>query len=254
MKNKQSYFLPVWTFSLMAACSIGLHAETLHIVTGSHPPYSMMEMGEYTGINTDKVKTMMSRANVLYQLEMLPWKRAYSTVLQSPNTCAYSTARNPEREELFKWIGPLSVGEWVLFALAERKFAPKTLEDLRDFTIGTYHGDIRDTYLRSRGYKVDTAGDNLQNMKKLLVDRIDLAACGKYEGNLIITQNGWRDKIVPVFTFNKSEQYLVCNKAVSDTIIERLRAALGAMDKDGTLLELEKKYEHWKISKPLNKP
>jgi polar amino acid transport system substrate-binding protein len=205
----------------------------------------MLEDGKVIGIGTDKVREIMARTAMAYQIELLPWKRAYDSALQVDNTCVYSTTRTAERERLFKWVGPVAISEWVMFGRADRKFDLKSLEDVRALRIGTYNGDVRDSYLRSRGFEVDTATDDVNNPKKLLADRIDLWASGKFEGRAVLKQNGWEAKVVPVLAFNKADLYLACNRSIPDEVIERLNAALAAMGRDGTTKVLERKYEGW---------
>lgn len=238
----------------IACCCIGivaavfaasLHAADLTLTTEDSPPYNMSDGGKIIGIGTDKIREIMARAAIGYQIELLPWKRAYDSALHLPDTCVYSTTRTAERENLFKWVGPVAVSEWVLFGRADRKYKLNTLEDARSLRIGTYNGDVRDSYLRARGFQVDTVIDDTLNPKKLLADRIDLWASGKFEGRAITVHNGWGDKLVPVLSFNKAELYLACNRSLPDAVIERLNAVLAAMNKDGTAKALERKYEAW---------
>ncbi len=229
----------------MAASAAATPAANLTITTEDSPPYNMSEGGRVIGIGTDKVREIMARAEVAYTIELLPWKRAYDSALHFPDTCVYSTTRTPEREGLFKWVGPVAISEWVMYGRADRKYKLGTLEDARTLRIGTYNADVRDSYLRARGFHVDTVSDDTLNPKKLLADRIDLWASGKFEGRAIVMHNGWGDKLVPVLSFNKAELYLACNRAVPDALIERLNATLQAMGRDGTVKTLERKYEAW---------
>ena len=59
-------------------------------------------------------------------------------------------------------------------AHVDRRIVLHALEDARPYRIRTYHGDARDGYLRSRGFRVDSAPNDLTNPRKLLLGRIDL--------------------------------------------------------------------------------
>jgi polar amino acid transport system substrate-binding protein len=230
---------------VFALASASLGAATLNITTEDSPPYNMAEGGKVIGISTDKVRAMMARTAIDYTIELVPWRRAYGSALRLPDTCVYSTTRTPEREMLFKWVGPVASSEWTLYGLSDRKFKLAKLEDAQNLRIGTYSGDVRDAFLRSRGYKVDTAREDVQNLAMLTAGRIDLWASGKYEGNAMILSHGLAGKIVPVLTFNKAELYLACNRSVSDTLIERMNASLATMERDGSAKAYEQKYERW---------
>ena len=218
-------------------------APSLYITTENSPPTSMQEGDKVVGSATDKIREALARSALTYSIEVLPWKRAYTSARLRPDGCVYSTTRTPERERLFKWVGPTDEGEWVLLGRADRKYKLQTLEDARTLRIGTYHGDARDDYLRARGFLVDPAPNDLINPPKLMMNRIDLWATGLRRGSAVLEVNGWAGKIVPVLTFNKVKLYLACNPAVPDATIDKLNAALDAMARDGSARRLERKYE-----------
>lgn len=217
----------------------------LYITTETSAPASMMDGDKVIGTGTDKVREIMARSGVAYTIELLPWKRAYTSALTRSDGCVYSTTRTAERENLFKWVGPTDEAEWVLLARADRVLQINSLEDARPLRIGTYNGDARDEYLRARGFQVDPAPNDLINPRKLLMNRIDLWAASLRRGSAVLAQHGWAERIVPVYTFAKVRVYLACNPAVPDELIDKMNAALEAMGRDGTLRKIERKYESW---------
>lgn len=224
----------------------------LYLTTETSAPSSMLEGTRVIGIATDKVREAMHRAGVDYSIELLPWKRAYLAAQQRPDACVYSTSRTPEREKLFKWVGPTDVGQWVLMGRADSKLTLRSLEDARGLRIGTYNGDARDAYLRARGFRVDAANEDLANAGKLLLDRIDLWAASLRSGSTILSRYGYDKKIVPLLVFNRIELYLACNPGVPDEVVARLNAAFAAIARDGTGRRIERSYENW--GQPLRQP
>jgi polar amino acid transport system substrate-binding protein len=236
--------------ALLSAVSVaradGLPRVTsVHIATENSPPTSMQEGERVIGSATEKVREALARAGIAHTIEMLPWKRAYNSALSRPDGCVYSTTRTPERENLFKWVGPTDEGEWVLLGRVGHPYRFAILDDARKLRIGTYNGDARDTYLRARGFHVDPAPNDSINPKKLMLKRIDLWAAGFRPGSSYLETNGYGGRIVPVFTFNRVKLYLACNPAVPDAIIDKLNGALEAMIRDGTTRRIERKYETW---------
>lgn len=217
----------------------------LYITTEYSPPTSMQEGGKVIGSATDKLREALARGAIAYSIDMQPWKRAYTAALTRPDACVYSTTRTPERERLFKWVGPTDEGEWVLLGRAGHQYKLQTLEDARALRIGTYHGDARHEYLRSRGYLVDPAPNDMFNPSKLMMKRIDLWAAGLRPGSAVLELNGWSGKIVPVLVFNRVKLYLACNLAVPNVTIDKLNAALEAMGRDGSARRIERKYDGW---------
>lgn len=231
---------------LAATCPAGAHAAPqprLYLTTETSAPSSMLANGRVVGIATDKLRSALARAGVAYEIALLPWQRAYTAALQQPHTCVYSTTRTPEREALFKWVGPLDTAQWVLMGRADRKLALTSLEQARGLRIGTYHGDARDAYLRSRGLATDAAPNDFLNPQKLLQGRIDLWAASWRRGSTVLQRNGWDKHIVPVLVFREIEVYLACNPSVPDGLVARLNAELDAMARDGTAQRIERAYD-----------
>ena len=218
-------------------------AGALTILTEHSPPGSMIENGKVRGFATDKVREILRRAHVTYTLDLVPWKRAYTAALEHPSTCVYSTSRTPEREALFKWVGPTDQGDWVLMGRAGDAPVLRSLDDARGMRIGTYYGDARDEYLRARGFQVDPVPNDMLNPPKLLARRIDLWAAGMRRGSNVLERNGWAGKIVPVFTFKQISVYLACNPAVPDALIARMNEAAAAIERDGSARRIEQHYE-----------
>lgn len=238
-------------FAMLLAASAGALAAAPAVprlvITAEHsPPASMKVDGQVVGRESEKVREMLARSGYAYTIDVLPWKRAYTMAQRDPYTCVYSTSRTPEREKLFKWVGPTDEAEWVLMGRSGRQYQVHTLDDARKLRIGTYHGDARDEFLRARGFDVDGAPDNAANPKKLMLGRIDLWAVGVRNNDLsALAQFGAPEQLVPVLTFHRVKVYLACNPSVPDAMVERMNAALDAMRKDGAFARLEKKYAQW---------
>lgn len=234
-----------WLLPLLGAASSALAAPPapLLITTEHTPPASMLVDGLLAGHETEKIREMMTRTGTPYRIEQLPWKRAY-TMAQTPSrTCVYPTARTAERELQFKWVGPTDEADWVLWGRADHSFPLNTLEDARKLRIGTYLGDVRDDYLRSRGFHVEAVPNDLLNPQKLMLNRIDLWAMGVTTAPH--QKQEWSGQIVPLLVFNRIKIHLACSLAVPDELIARLNAALDDMRRDGTVTRLDRKYENW---------
>src|SRR4051812_9894106 len=78
----------------------------LTIATELTVPSSMLLNGKLTGFATEKLKVVLARSGIEADFMHYPWKRAYVLATTQSDTCVYSTTRLPEREKLFKWVGP----------------------------------------------------------------------------------------------------------------------------------------------------
>lgn len=232
------------TIFLLATCTGVAAAAPLLITTEHSPPSSMRGAdGVVTGRATDKIRELMARTGTDYKIELLPWKRAFLMAQTQAQTCVYSTSRTPDREGMFKWVGPTDEAEWQFWGRADHSFPLNNIDDARKLRIGTYIGDARDEYLRSRGFNVDAVNNDLVNPQKLLLNRIDLWAVGIRNGAAMPSNPEWSDKVVPLMVFNRVKVYLACNHAVPEELIEKLNATLAEMRRDGTFARIDRKYD-----------
>lgn len=241
--NRTARLFPLLLAGLLAAAAAQARPR-LYIGTELSTPSSMQVDGQLTGFATDKVRVIMERAEIDYEIEVLPWKRAFMLAQTQANACIYSTTRIPERETQFKWVGPTHENDWTLFARADRNFRFTKIDDARPYRIGGLLGDVRSELLLAQGYIVDTVHDKLSNPRKLMVNRIDLWVTSTRIGNATIAENGWSGQIVPVLTFKRTEQYLACNLAVPDALIAKMNAVLKDMNNEGVSAAIERKYNY----------
>lgn len=230
------FFFAVW---------IEASAQTLTLTTEDYPPFNMLDhkTGTISGVSTEKVQELMRRAGQNYTITGFPWSRAYQMGLKIPNTCVFSTTRTPEREPLFKWVGPLVKNRWVVFARKNDVRKPKVLEDLRPFELGVYRNDAVGEYLQNHGFKVEIANGDADNPRKLLAGRFDFWATGELSGWIILKNQGLQDQFHVLFDFNQTEMYLACQKDMAQERIERFNHILKEMELDGTVMAIEKKYK-----------
>jgi polar amino acid transport system substrate-binding protein len=233
------------TLAFGCAVSYAQQAPRLYLATEAAAPHTMLDGKRVVGIGADTVRELVKRAGIDYTIELLPWKRAYTAALERSDACVFSTTRTPEREPLFKWIGPIGEADWVLMARADSRLRLNSLDDARGYRIGTYNGDARDHYLRARGFKVDPAPNDLLNLRKLMAGRIDLWAASIRRGSATLTRMGYGDKVVPVLVFNRIRVYLACNRGVPDALTARMNGALEAMERDGTMQRIVHRYDDW---------
>ncbi|MDP5143625.1 hypothetical protein ORJ00_12795 [Rheinheimera baltica] len=83
-------------------------AEHLTLYTEHFPPYSYVKSDTVTGLNTELVRLTCEKAQLQCDFVLYPWLRAYEAATKNPQGALYSTSRNPLREPLFKWVGPLA--------------------------------------------------------------------------------------------------------------------------------------------------
>ena len=221
----------------------------LVLLTENFPPYNMAKNGKnfaqdenINGIAVDIVREMFKRADVSYSLTLrFPWERVYKLALENPGYGAFVMARLPDREQLFKWVGPIGPDDWIMLAKADSKITLETMEDARKYRIGAYKGDAIAQTLAKQGLKPIVVLRDQDNAKKLINGQIDLWATGDPAGRYLARQDGVNG-LKTVLRFNSAELYLALNKNVPETTVAKLQAALDQMRKDGVVDEIMSRY------------
>ncbi len=86
-------------------------------------------------------------------IKLLPWTEGYQRTLDEKNTVLFSTARLPQREQLFKWAGPIGPIRNVLLARKDKNISIATTEDLKKFRIGAINEDSAVQMLLDKGVR-----------------------------------------------------------------------------------------------------
>ncbi|MBH3341874.1 ABC transporter substrate-binding protein [Pseudomonas mendocina] len=213
---------------------------TVVLLTENFPPYNMAINGKnfaqednIDGIAVDIVQEMFKRAGVRYNLTLrFPWDRIYKLALEKPGYGVFVTARLPEREETFKWVGPIGPDDWVMLAQGDSPVTLTSLDDAKRYRIGAYKGDAISEYLSEKGVEHSTSLRDQENARKLATGQIDLWATGDPAGRYLAKQEGISG-LKTVLRFNSAELYLALNKETPDEIVARLQAALDRMRAEG---------------------
>ncbi|PRA30326.1 substrate-binding periplasmic protein [Pseudomonas poae] len=230
------------------------HAEepsgtALVLLTENFPPYNMAKNGKnfakeenIEGIAVDIVRETFQRAGISYNLTLrFPWERIYKLALEKPGYGVFVMARLPDREALFKWVGPIGPDDWVLLAKADSKIQLDDLNHARGYKIGAYKGDAIAETLEKQGLNPLVVLRDQDNAQKLLEGQIDLWATGDPAGRYLARQVGITG-LKTVLRFNSAELYLALNKDVPDETVSKLQAALDQLRKDGAIDEIMARY------------
>lgn len=222
--------------------SSALSAQTFQLKTENYPPFNLGNSdGEIIGISSEIVEELFKRTKVEYEMELLPWQRAYRLALEETNHAVFSTTQTTERQPLFKWVGPIVNNNWVFLKRADSDIVLKDLNDAKKYRVGGYRGDAIALYLESKGFKIDYVPKDYLNARKLDRGRIDLWATGQLLGPYFAKENGV-ENLEEALIFNKTIMSIAFNLNTNDEIINRLNLELEVMKSEGALDPIKNKY------------
>ena len=219
------------------------------LLTENFPPYNMAVNGKnfarddkIEGIAADIVREMFKRAGIHYNLTLrFPWERIYKLALEKPGYGVFVAARLPEREELFKWVGPIGPDDWVLLGRSDSSIVLNSLEDAKQYKVGAYKGDAIAEHLVEKGLQPITALRDQLNASKLMAGQIDLWATGDPAGRYLAKQEGVSG-LKTILRFDSAELYLALNKQVPDEVVRKLQGELDKMRAEGVVDSMTKRY------------
>ena len=216
--------------------------------------------GSIKGHNTDIIRELLKRHNLKSEILLTTWSRAYGLIQTKPNIALFSMTRNSERNDKFKWVGPLHQINFVLYGLKSNKIQIDSLEQAKKVaSIGCYKSDVRETYLLKNNFKnlssLTGKEANLQNLQKLMSGRTQLWITSDH----VIYKSCEQLDIDPSLIEKKYEMltsyiYLAFSKNVSDETVAAFQKSLDEMKKDGTYKKIMMSYPTGKASMTFDKP
>lgn len=208
-------------------------AKDLTYITEQFPPYNYQEDGKLQGISIDLLDKMWGRMSVNLNrsiIKLLPWTEGYQRTLDEKNTVLFSTARLQQREQLFKWAGPIGPIRNVLLAKKDKNLNIYTAEDLKKYKIGAINEDSAVQMLLDKGVKKeDLVLEPTSNpiIEMLQNGSIDAWAYGDTAGIWLIQKSGANISGYGVaYVLGQTDYYYAFNKETPDSIVQSFQQAI----------------------------
>lgn len=214
-----------------ALLAIPAQAVTLELVTENNPPVSYAEGDAVKGTAADAVRDLVAKAGVDSKMTVMTWDKAYAQAQSKPNTCVFGTARLKNRENIFKWYGPVATNTWALYALPTLDTKKiKKAGDARFFKVGAVKNDAKVDFLRAEGVssikEVDNDAENPPRLAKPKDDAgyIDLWITTAATAKETAAKAGVKE-IKEVLVVRKESLFLACNPRSDKATLAKLDAA-----------------------------
>jgi len=233
--------------------SPALAEDSISLLTEEFAPYQFYE-GEgdnkiITGISIEIVQEIQKQLGNSDPIKVLPWNRALKLLTKNKNNALFSTARTPDREDKYKWVGPLSKLEMVFFKKAGSDITFSSMEEAKKVNkIGVTKNVATHEILTNMGFTnldVMQSGSDDKNLKRLIKGRVDTWPTAYYAGIYSAKRLGVLDKIevIPGVTILSGFLYLAFNKETEDSVIHEWQLALDHLKSNGVVEGIHKKYD-----------
>ncbi|MCA1404767.1 transporter substrate-binding domain-containing protein [Ensifer sp. IC3342] len=229
---------------LILAFLLGLsataRAETIHFVTEEYPPYNFSTASGANGASVEQVALIMKAVDLAYEIKVLPWARAFALAESQPYHCVFTTVHDAERDRNFKWIEPLLVDHLTLVRRKGAAIAPQTIDEAKQFVVGTQQEDFSAAYLKAHGFeKIDYAASLDSTVKKLSAGRIDLLMTSEKTFETMRADG----KPVEAALVLEGKQYgIACHRDMPDETVARMQAELDRLIANGTQDRIFERY------------
>ncbi|WP_284244721.1 substrate-binding periplasmic protein [Thalassotalea insulae] len=224
----------------------------LTIVTEYSPPYQeLSSQGVVTGFTTEVIKAVLAQTPFHYQINIYPWSRSFMMAKEQPNTCIYSMARNPQREQYFQWVAPIVTTVDYFIGLSERSdINIQTMADAKNYNVAvlkddrTYEMLINQGFIKNKNLYVI---NNTYSMLKLLLIRkdIDLVLADSIN---IEYRAKYHDidpsKFRSYYRLNQQpiNLYLACSLNTPKEIVKKLTSAMQLIMRNGSYQIIHKRW------------
>ena len=208
-------------------------------------PFGGLKDGKPVGFAVEILYEIMRRLGRSDMIEFGDWKILYQRGLTEPDTVLFPPSRTPEREALFKWVGPLIPEKVVLFARKDSGIDLRSLEDAKKVDgIATVTGYASEKMLRQKGFtNLVSQRSTIQGPDALKFGRVDLWI----SSNVTMRQTAFAahvdpDLFEPLFVVEEIPSYLAFSKSVSDEVVNQWQTALDDMTRDGSWERIVSKW------------
>jgi ABC-type amino acid transport substrate-binding protein len=211
--------------------------DKLTIMTEDYPPYNYVENNQPMGKAVDLLlKATKAVGNPINkdQIRVTAWARAYQTAKSGPNTILFSTTRTEERENLFKWAGPIDEIRIVLIAKKSTGITNVAPQNI-NVDVGVVRDDIGDHLSVSAGVpdsviKRNSKPDGMAKM--LATDRIKAWAYPERTAFKHLKSIGENiDDYEVIHVLKASSLYFAFSKDVDDAIVAKLQQGINMVNK-----------------------
>ncbi len=250
MKLTKLNLLTSCIFQLLIISVINVSAQDypIRIVTESFPPYNYVENNKIVGCATDVVREIMRDLNVNYGIKEYPDARLHSMLENEKGIMAYVLFRIPERENKYKWIGPIATDHIHVYKKKGSPLAIYNVDDAKKVKrVAAFHRGVVFDRLVEIGFKnLDETPVVDSIFKKLLLGRVELMVGLPNLGvSYWLKLNGYpADALVPTpVRIETYDMYIVCTKDIPDSVVSKWQKSLDALKASG---EFDKIFERYR--------
>ncbi len=212
-------------------------------IAGPIPPYAVIERGQIKGgVHIETLTEIARRVNIPLEIQILPWARAYSTIINQDDYIIAMMVRTPAREDLMTWILPVIPERIVFWTLDGDALTVDQAAGLK--RVGVQLDTPMQALAAARGLtNLEVVSDPNTLAKLLIRGRIDAmvnqVSMARYS---VMLEGSDPNRLVPGEDLFSSHVYIAGSRNLADHDFSAWEAAFDAMKADGTFAEILTRY------------
>lgn len=248
---KKIIFLLTLLFSLPSQAQLPADTQ-IKWVTAELPPYLWLQHNAPQGYVYELIVAMSAQIGRKPDLSIYPWARAVKMTKEGRNYGVFPLERTAERETSYKWLIHLGTAPNRFFgkrsnAAGVVNIESASLEQLRGLRVGIVRGSSLEKELHAQNFRNIQYEKDYQSLLKLLqLGGLDAIYSGYSIMTSAIEEYGFRlEDFTTGLIMGSGELYMATSLNVSDEEERVWHKAYEALQKDGTVQKLRKKYFSW---------
>ena len=223
----------------------------LLVMTEEFPPFNYQKDNVVNGLATKIVRKLLEEAHLTFKIELVPWKRAFNTAINRPNTLIYTIAKTKSRKDKFHWICKISNRKLSMFRLRSRQdLANMTIEEAKEKAkIAVIQGDASTEKVINMGFPVknltmirDVTAGNL-SIKHVMGGRSDFFLMNPYSLKHRIDSGELPDLFKDQFVIHDDDgYYIAANLGTEPSILKALRDSCKRLAESGFISKVISEY------------
>ncbi len=239
------YIFSCLMFALPSVASAG----KLELQAIAYPPLVYAEGNDLWGVAPEVVAEIQKLVGDECEQKAVPWLRAYEQTQKGPMQAIFAIVRIPEREALFKWVGPVFEEGDYFFKHRNSHLEVNSLEDAKRVErIAVRKGGYTHQTLAAQGFENLDVGPSYDSSYRKLVDgRVNLVLMGERTYYYMVKKAGIEpDNFERTnYKFAESGAWLAFSPDVPDELVEKWQKALDTIKANGVFDEImERNFKH----------
>ena len=175
MRKSLTGLIIVWLGITVIFSSVAFSEETLQFTAMErYEPYVGADFPG-NGFIAEIVTAALARVGYQVEYNFRPWARAFQETVDGKWHAITTVYYKEERTAVLEYSEPVWTTQLLFFTRQTQAIEYHTLDDLKSYYIGVTRGSSTHTELQRAGFRVEPVVDVLQNIKKILAGRVDLA-------------------------------------------------------------------------------